>query len=284
MEHLQVVNATELENYAETRDSEAVIPELVWMLVNDSVSDLTTCRIPYGDSINQPGWDGLVEAENGFRQFVPKKKSYWEIGTGGKPQDKATKDFKNRTRKMALQDRQDASYVFVTPRGAGSGGWNEPAQNKWIKRRKKFGWQNVKILDAIQVADWMREYPAIGKWLLKRMGLLKTVAGFATPTEHWENLQHLAPPGDPPLPPAIFLVGRDQACAEIQRLFRGEIRQLALSAESEQDAEDFVAAFLASLDEELRRTFSNRCLFVKDDEVWLSMANLICPPVVNKKE
>ncbi len=274
MEHSEVVNARELENYAGTRDSEAVIPELIWMLVNESVSDLTVCRIPYGDAINQPGLDGLVETENGFRQFVPKKKSYWEIGTGGNPQDKATKDFTKRTENMALQERQGASYVFVTPRGANSGGWNEPEQNKWIKRRTESGWQYIKILDAVQLADWMREFPAIGKWLLKRTGLVKKTSGFTTPSEHWENLQYLAQTGDPPLPPDIFLIGRDQACTEIQRLFSGEIRQLALAAESEHDAEDFVSAFLFSLDDETRRSFSNRCLFIKDDEAWHSMANL----------
>ena len=75
MEHTQIVNATELEAYAETRDSEAVIPELIWLLVTQSARDLTRCRIPYGDSINQPGWDGLLETETGFRQFIPNKQS-----------------------------------------------------------------------------------------------------------------------------------------------------------------------------------------------------------------
>ena len=70
MEHTHIVNASELERYADTRESEAVIPELIWMLVNE-VPDLTSCRIPYGDSVNQSGLDGLVEANSGFKQFVP---------------------------------------------------------------------------------------------------------------------------------------------------------------------------------------------------------------------
>jgi hypothetical protein len=155
MEHTQIVSATELESYADTRESEAVIPELVWMLIKE-VPDLTTCRIPYGDSVNQTGWDGLVETENGFKQFVPRKKSFWEIGTNARPQTKATKDFKTRTASMSPQDRQEASYVFVTPRGSASGGWNEPAQRKWIKRRQDSGWHTIKIIDGVQLADWLR--------------------------------------------------------------------------------------------------------------------------------
>ena len=117
MENTQIVNASELEQYSDRRESEAVIPELVWMLVKE-VSDLTSCRIPYGDAVNQPGWDGLVETKNGFKQFVPSGKSYWEIGTSARPQDKATRDFRARTRKMTEQERGEASYVFATPRGA----------------------------------------------------------------------------------------------------------------------------------------------------------------------
>jgi hypothetical protein len=275
MEHTQIVTAAELENYASTIDSEAVVPELIWMLVKESTSDLKTCRIPYGDVINQPGWDGLVETASGFRQFVPERTSFWEIGTGGNPQGKATADFNKRTRNTKPEDRKEATYVFVTPYGAGAGGWNEPAQTKWISRHKMFGWARVKILDGVQISDWLREFPAIGKWLLKKMGLVKITSGFSTPAEHWENIQQLAQQhDDPPIPPKLFLAGREQARTELLRLFRGEIRQLALVTESENDAEDFVAACLAELDSETRRAFSNKCLFVKDSDTWLSMAGL----------
>src|SRR5262245_39460282 len=116
MEHTKIVTAAELENYADTMESEAVVPELIWMLVKESSTDLTTCRIPYGGTVNQPGWDGLVETATGFRQFVPQGKSFWEIGTGGDPQGKATSDFKKRTESTKPEDRKDVTYVFVTPR------------------------------------------------------------------------------------------------------------------------------------------------------------------------
>jgi hypothetical protein len=280
MEHTQIIGATDLESYSDTINSEAVIPELVWLLVDGTVPDLTICRIPYGDNINQPGWDGLVETETGYRQFVPKGKSYWEIGTGANPQAKATSDFEKRIKQMTPDERKDASYIVVTPRGASSGGWNEPAQRNWIKDRIDKGWKCLKILDAIQLADWLREKPAIGKWLLKRIGLVKSFAGVATPAEHWENLQQLASHADPPFPHGIFLVGRDQACVEISRLFHGEIKQMVVKVESEFDGEDFVAAYLAQLDARIRRTFNNRCLFISDPDAWLSMANLKTPHVL----
>ncbi|MBL7072867.1 MAG: hypothetical protein ISS33_03680 [Candidatus Omnitrophica bacterium] len=273
MEHTKIVSATEIQKYAETIASKAVIPELVYLLVNTSADDLTACRIPY-DNINQPGWDGIVETENGYRQFIPKERSLWEIGTGKYPQNKATKDFRKRTDGMTSQERQNTSFVFVTPYGASAGGWTEPAQGKWLKDRKNSGWGGIKILDGGQLADWLCEFPAIGKWLLKEMGLSKTMTGFSTPAEHWENVQELVRSGEPSLPPKIFLVGRDRACTEMHRLFHGEIKQLVLRPESERDVEDFVSAFLASLDVETQRSFCNKCLFIKDNDVWLTMVNL----------
>lgn len=113
MENTQIVNATQLEEYADTRESQAVIPELVYKLVDESCPDLTACRIPYGNNINQPGLDGFVETENGFRHFIPKGKSFWEIGVGKDSQAKATEDFTKRTGQISAQERQEASYVFV---------------------------------------------------------------------------------------------------------------------------------------------------------------------------
>ena len=53
MEHTHIIRASDLEQYADTRSSQAAIPELIYLLVSQSNPSL--CRIPYGDSVNQPG-------------------------------------------------------------------------------------------------------------------------------------------------------------------------------------------------------------------------------------
>jgi hypothetical protein len=270
MEHTLIVTPADLESYAATQLSERVMPEMVNMLVKETARDLTECRIPYGDEVNQPGWDGLVVTEAGGKQFVPKKKSYWEIGTGGKPQNKATSDFKKRTAEMNPAERLESVFVFATPHST----WTEPQQRKWIKKRENEGWLDIKILDGVRIADWLREYPAIGLWLLKAMNITRSITGFTTPAQHWENLEKLARGGDPPLPAKTFTAGRDQACKELHRLFEGQIKQLPISLESMEDANDFVAAFLATLEADTKRTYANRCLFISDRDTWLTMANL----------
>lgn len=132
MDHTHIITAGQLHEYAERRDSQAVIPELIYLLVRQSVPAMQICRIPYGDAVNQPGCDGLVEVDSAFLEFVPKGRSYWEIGTGCDPKVKATSDFKKRTDAMVSADKSEATFVFVTPRSSGSDGWNEPDQEKWL--------------------------------------------------------------------------------------------------------------------------------------------------------
>jgi hypothetical protein len=271
MEHTQLVTPSELEDFANRRDSEAVIPELVYWLINLSCPDLTECRIPYGDSIGLPGLDGLVRTDSGFRQYVPKQTSWWEIGTGENARDKATEDYKKRTKKTDATERAQAAFVSVTPR---SRDWDQNAQTEWIQKRLGDGWKEIKVIDGIRLCDWLREFPAIGKWLLQKLGLVKAATGFQTPAERWAELAQLTKKSDPPLPPDIFLIGREGACEQLERLFNGETQQLLLSIESEHDAADFVVAFLQSLEENKRRAYSGRCLLISDAEVWHTFSNL----------
>ncbi len=280
MDHTHIVQAGDLDRYAPTRDSQAVVPELVYWLVKQSCPNLVVCRIPYGDAVNQPGWDGMVETEEAFFEFVPKGKSFWEIGTGADPQSKATNDFKKRTDEIDVKERADSSFVFVTPRSSGSGGWNEPEQTKWLERRKDKGWKLIRIIDGVKLADWLREYPAIGKWMAKKLNLTSNLGGLSTATEHWDDLVSECTADDPPFPPKLFTVGRLGACEALQALFEGKTQVLMLFAESPQDVADFVSAFLEGLDPDTSRTCSNRCLYINDEQAWRSIVETRSPHVL----
>lgn len=280
MDHTHIVEAGDLDRYAPTKDSQAVIPELIYWLVKQSCSDLVVCRIPYGNAVNQPGWDGMVETKQGFLEFVPKGKSYWEIGTGADPQSKATDDFKKRTDEIDDEERADSSFVFVTPRSSASGGWNEPEQTKWLERRKDKGWKLIRVIDGVKLADWLREYPAIGKWMAKKLSLTSNLGGLTTATEHWDDLISECAVDDPPFPPKLFTIGRPGACEALQALFEGKTQVLLLFAESPQDVADFVSAYLAELDPDISRTFSNRCLYINDEQAWRSIVETRSPHVL----
>ena len=271
MDHTHIIRAGDLERYANTRESQAVIPELIYRLVKASVSNPTVCRIPYGDAVNQSGWDGLVQAGEAFCEFVPEGDSYWEIGTGADPQDKATKEFRNRIPTLSDADRANATFVFVTPRFRS---WDEPKQTKWRKSRKEIGWKDIRIIDGVKLADWLREFPALGKWMATKIGITASLGSLTTPRDHWELIIGRDKTDDPPLPPTLFTAARSSACQALEDVFADKTRKLLLFAESEDDVEDFVAAYLASLGDERGSTYANRCLFIRDEEAWRSIVEV----------
>ena len=271
MDHTYIIHDTDLESYAATRESEAVIPELIYHLVKASASNLTLCRIPYGDAVNQPGWDGLVQSGERFLEFVPEGDSFWEIGTEAKPQYKATKEFRKRTPTLSDTDRAKASFVFVTPRFRG---WDEPKQRKWLERRKDKGWKRIRVIDGVKLADWLREFPSLGRWMATKIGKTSSLGGISTPREHWDLEVPRSKADDPPLPPELFTAARSNACDALEAVFKGETQRLFLFAESEDDVEDFVAAYLASLEDEKGSTYTNRCLFIRDEEAWHSIVEV----------
>ena len=113
----------------------ALIPELIYRLIRQSVPNANVRRIPYGSAVNQPGLDGVVECERGYFQFVPDGNSCWEIGTGSNPQTKATDDFGKCTERLSNAERANLSFVSVTPHSAGTNQVEEPKQTTWIKKR-----------------------------------------------------------------------------------------------------------------------------------------------------
>ena len=280
MNHTHIVQAGDLSRYADTNESQGVIPELVYHLVRQSVSDATKCRIPYGDAVNQPGRDGFVESDAGYLPFVPVGSSYWEIGTGGDPQRKATSDFDKRTQEIGDTERAKVSFVFVTPRSSIAKGWQEPQQRKWIESRKDRGWKKIHIIDGGTLADWLREFPALGRWMATKMGITRSLGGITTPHEHWNTILSRGASGDPPLPPELFTVSRNVACDALDALFSGSTQKLFLFAESEQDVDDFVAAYLSTLEVSEANKFTNQCLFINDADAWHSFSTLPKPHIL----
>ncbi len=282
MHHAELVTTGDFAAYAQSRPAEEYIPELVSRLIKAVVSDLTRCRIPHTDAIGLSGPDGIVETVKGYPLFVPSGTSYWEIGTGDDPQDKATKDYKKRTKEFTKKERAKATFVVVTPH---STKWSEKQQRAWLKARAKDGWNAIKIIDGVQLADWLRESPYWGKWFLTKIGKVKETKGITLPTEHWENLAALVNLGEPRLPAQLFLEGRETTVKSLGQLLEGKIDKLYLRADSDKDAADFIAAFLASTADPPPSYL--RCLLISEVDAWNAMVQpklrqvLVAHPSIN---
>jgi hypothetical protein len=98
-----------------THDAQGLIVELLYRLVAVSSPEPKVRRFPLGDSIGQPGPDGMLDTDLGLNPFVPVGISYWEIGTGVNAGSKATSDYKGLTNKTPKEIRLESTFIFVTP-------------------------------------------------------------------------------------------------------------------------------------------------------------------------
>ena len=274
MECTKIITAEDLSRYANSYISRGVIPELVYHLVRQSISEGDVCRIPYGDSINQQGLDGVVECTYNNLSFVPEGRSYWEIGTGVGSKKKATDDLIKRTGQVAESVRRDTSFVFVTPRSSGS--WEEA----WLTEHAEDGWKEIRIVDGVKLADWLREFPAIALWLATKMGIIPKESGITTPMEYWKENFCRGQDAAPLLPPSLYTATRENACRALEEVFTGKQQCLFFCPESEDDVNDFVAAYFASSKDEKIKKYANQCFFISEPEAWKSIAGLRKPHII----
>jgi hypothetical protein len=254
------------------RDAQAVIVELVWRLVAASCPRPQERRFPLGDSIGQHGPDGLLDVNLSFDPFVPEGRSFWEIGTGLRARDKATSDYSDLVLAIPESVRMDSTFVFVTPLSGQRDWehtWKEEAQATWLEDRlNKHDWRDVRVIDGTKLVDWIRQFPSVERWLAQRtIGL--PVQQIETLEQRWSLLRTIGEP--PPLPPHVFLTNRDAACAKLKEVLAGIAVQLKLDTHFPDQVVDFVAAYVAAMDEESRIDAVGRCLVISGIEAWSAM-------------
>lgn len=250
------------------QDAQGVVVELVSRLVAASCPRPREQRFPLGDSIGQPGPDGVLDVDLPFDPFVPLGRSYWEIGTGLQAGTKATSDYNGLVAAVPKAIRQESAFVFVTPLSGRRGWphtWKEGAQANWLdERRNRNEWRDVRVVDGTKLIDWMHQFPAIELWLAQTMGF--PVQQIETPEQHWETLRTIGEP--PPLTPQVFLANREAACAKLKEVFAGNAMQLKLDTHFPDQVVDFVSAYVADMDEESRIDAVGRCLVVSGSDAW----------------
>ncbi len=270
-----LVNENQLDEWVRgnARNAQGVIVELVWRLAAASCPQPQERRFPLGDSLGQHGPDGVLDVGLGFEPFVPEGLSYWEIGTGLRSRDKATRDYKELTTAVPESFRIETTFVFVTPlsgRRDWEYTWKEDAQATWLEDRRKRGeWKDVRIIDGTKLIDWVHQFPAVELWLAQKI-LNVSVEHIEIPEQYWSVVKSIGEP--PSLTPDLFLVNRDEATAKLKEVFDGTTMQFRLTTHYPDQVVNFVSAYLASLDDESRVDALGRCLIVLDIDSW----NMIC--------
>ena len=229
---MKFITSTHLKQWADTKECQSLLPELMRRLVYASVKQLDRLYFPSGDSVHLQGWDGVVSCQEPI-DIVPEGESLWECGANKDIQAKANNDLTKRVANPLGHRKSDSTFVFVTPREwAGADSWIAANQS---------GWKKLVVYTAVELEAWIERCPAVGVWLADKLHILNA-GGYQLPDVFWMQWAS----GDQyTLPYQIVTAGRNQA---IDKVLKACINPsiLEIQALTQSEALAFVIASIAT--------------------------------------
>jgi addiction module HigA family antidote len=161
-------------------------------LVHSTGVGLQRTDFPGNDDAERAGWDGYVEANEGT-PWVPVGRSGWEFGTNRDIKAKADADFSKSISAVDRTDRQNTTFVFVTPRR-----WS--GKTAWLEAAKATGqWKDVRVYDAQDLEQWLEQSLAGQTWLANEIN--RPSEGVRSLDSCWDDWSKAS---NPPLDPLLF--------------------------------------------------------------------------------
>jgi len=267
----QIVDSTQIDQWfiSTRRDAQEMLPHLVRKLIAATVDPpaLLSLRIPVGDDVGRPGYDGQVDTTAG-NAFVPQGPSVWEMGTG-EPEKKANEDYASRCRNLRGIDPKSTAFIFVSPHR-----WD--TKTNWAQSKTSEGvWREVRVLDNCDLAAWLEMAPGIALWLARQMGI---------PVEGLKDIDlylgEAVPPCAIPVSPDLLIGGRDEAVGKLHEWLDSDKMQITIEGESVEEASVFVAAAISKLPPDKMEKVALRVLFVNQPVAMDYVSSIRTPLLV----
>lgn len=203
-------------------------------LVHSTGVGLTKVDFPGNDDAERPGWDGLVEANEGT-PWIPRGISGWEFGTNQDIKSKADKDFAKSVKAVSKADREQMTFVFVTPRR-----WSGKAD--WIAEAKsRDQWKDVRAYDSSDLEQWLDQSLAGQTWFANET--LRPSQDVRSLDKCWSDWAEVA---RPPLTGALFSSAIDAAKRTmLSRLSKSPDGPTVITADSVEEALAFLSQLLS---------------------------------------
>ncbi len=229
---MKFITSTHLKQWADTKDCQSLLPELLRRLICASVKQLDRLSFPSGDAVHMPGWDGIVSCQETI-DLVPVGESLWECGVNKDIRTKANDDISKRAANPLGHIKSDATFVFVTPRE-----W--PESGAWI-RANQTGWKKLVVYTAVELEAWIEKCPSVGLWLADKLNVLKA-GGYQLPDTFWDQWASCE---KYTLPYQIVTAGRGQAIDGVIKACSSPC-VLEIQALTQSEAIAFVLASIAT--------------------------------------
>jgi hypothetical protein len=265
---MQRITSTDLEAWAPKRDCQEHLPLLVRRLIRATALNVLKMLFPAGDNVILPGYDGILEVENGT-DHIPSGKSVWEIGTGKEPRGKAASDYKTRTEEVTDINLSETTFVFVTPRV-----WT--GKEEWAKqKREEEKWKDVRVVDGRILEEWLELLPSVGAWLAK---FLSTPFANILPIEEfWKewsaNVEHK-------IPSTLVISGRQDEVQKLTNFFTSPPSLLSVKASTSEEAIAFIAACIESMDAEHKEQVYARTIIVENEQDFRPLVPIRSPLIL----
>jgi hypothetical protein len=262
---LTLVDASDLERWADRRDAQQQFPLLVRRLIHATGRGVRKLHVRAGEGVQLEGWDGTVEVDEG-NAHVPTGSSAWELGVGKAPGTKANEDYAKRSAEPGPADPSRTTFVFATPRR-----WN--GKEAWAaEKRSDAVWSDVRVLDADDFEAWLQSAPAVHVWLSILLG--KHPQGVLDLATFWDDWVAAT---QPPLSPGLMLAGRDEVAERVVAFAAGQTGAQAVRCDSREEVVAFFAAAVAKLPEEDQGPVMSRSVIVREDRAWQQLLDSPSP-------
>lgn len=230
------IDETAIRQWADRHECRSHLPILVRRLISETTESLVSMRFPGNEAVDLPGLDGQVKSK-AETIWVPEGRSIWEMGCNVDARSKAEVDYRKRTEETPQEQRENCSFVFVTPRR-----WNR--KEDWLKERRGEGaWATVKAFDAIDLETWLEEAPATARWLGEELGV--ACPGLKTPHEWWNGW---ATASVPPLSTKLVSSRRHNEQSVLLEKLRDRRQIVSVQADDRGEAVAFVVATMIEAD------------------------------------
>jgi hypothetical protein len=270
---VRLIETSQLKTWAGSKPAESRFPYTVKALIC-AVIQPDKLRLPSGDAVWLPGFDGVVVSGEENR-FVPTGLSVWELGTNADYKDKANRDYEKRSQdkteedeegKVAPEvDRTQTTFVFVTPLV-----WRD--KDDWVAERKaELIWKDIVVIDGVDLQDWLETAPAVSLQFAAELGIVPE-AGLQTPDQAWEEWSYLT---DPPSSEELVVADREEQEKELIGRLIAPPGTFTVRGDSPREAWGFVLAALRRIgSEEARASMKARTIVAYDEEVASRLRHL----------
>jgi transcriptional regulator with XRE-family HTH domain len=268
----RLIEATDLDQWAERNDGKQYFPELIERLIQASVGYVPSQFLfRSGDSTQQAGWDGICEQDaNSSLPWLPAGVSGWEFGAqAGGLKKKANEDYETREKDPLGLNPVETTFVFATPRRWAQG-------KKWASGRsgEKF-WKHVQVVDADDLVHWLDQYPQVRQWLGARLG--KVVPNTKSLTEFWSQWRLST---ERPMTPELVFAERDEDGTKLLKWLRESPSVFELQADSPEEAMAFLYATIDRLPPEHAKIQASRCIIASNSDAVIALGKSTTPIVI----